>query len=348
MLQTPFILIVQLLLSAFTAHTQAAPITLRESALIRRQARLELNAQVPTEKQLSPTPINRRAQRLQLVLQRQKISNTTGLELLLTSINQERTKNNLPILITNSNLEQISHKRIGLSNRESSRQTLQTDLDAISLFDRKDECNCLGTNNEFRFLSFTVANETTGFTRLIKRYEDVFLNTTYQYIGIAQSGTKFNVLLGGYAKIPVTEFSDPQIIEYRAKILELVNTQRSIYNLAPLTENADLQTTAQKYAERMWNEGFYGHISPKGDSVEERLNETNYFEVDSVHCNCHSISFAVGENIAKGQKNPEEVMDDWMNSPGHRENILSKDFKEIGIGLYGNRWVQNFGAIIYE
>lgn len=369
MLQTSLILALQIFMSMSVVQAQAASSTLRESAAARRQMRLELHTDLLTTQDSKRDVILRRTQRLRTrnqtqdsksnALQRrtqrvrtatatQSQKTTAGVELLLTRINQERTKNSLPTLVMHSDLRQIAQNRLGLSGRESSRQTLQSDLDSISLFDRTNECNCIGTSNEFRFLSFMVANENTGFTRFINRYNDVFLNENYQFIGIAQSGTQFNVLLGGYAKIAVTEFSNVQITEYRADVLALVNKERSKYNLKPLTINVDLQTTAQTYAKRMWDEGFYGHVSPKGDSVEERLNETNYFAVDSVHCKCHSMSFAVGENIAKGQKNPEEVMTDWMNSPGHRENILSKEFKEIGIGLYGNRWVQNFGAIIYE
>jgi uncharacterized protein YkwD len=57
----------------------------------------------------------------------------------------------------------------------------------------------------------------------------------------------------------------------------------------------------------------------------------------------YGISYGyAGENIAKGQRSPQEVMDAWMNSQGHRENILSPNFTMIGVGYYNGYWVQEF------
>ncbi len=49
-----------------------------------------------------------------------------------------------------------------------------------------------------------------------------------------------------------------------------------------------------------------------------------------------------GENIAKGQRTPQEVMKSWMNSSGHRKNIMSANFTKIGVGYYNGEWVQEF------
>jgi uncharacterized protein YkwD len=80
--------------------------------------------------------------------------------------------------------------------------------------------------------------------------------------------------------------------------------------------------------------------------IETNRTETtpNSTIAETEICRCRP-KFAVGENIAVGQLTPKEVMKDWMNSPGHRKNILHSEFAEIGIGLFGDYWVQNFGRM---
>ncbi|BAU87675.1 allergen V5/tpx-1 family protein [Streptomyces laurentii] len=80
---------------------------------------------------------------------------------------------------------------------------------------------------------------------------------------------------------------------------------------------------------------FFDHTNPDGDGPGERVTATGY------------QWSTYGENIAKGQATAAEVMEGWMNSPGHRANILNCDFREIGIGLHtsgGPYWTQVFGA----
>jgi uncharacterized protein YkwD len=96
-----------------------------------------------------------------------------------------------------------------------------------------------------------------------------------------------------------------------------------------------LQTAAQKHAEDMKSRNYFDHVNPDGQTPTERIRAAGY-PMDG--------TWYTGENIAKGQTTAEQVMRDWMNSSGHRANILSKNFKEIGIGFTSNYWVQNFGA----
>ncbi|WP_425576394.1 CAP domain-containing protein [Streptomyces glaucosporus] len=118
-------------------------------------------------------------------------------------------------------------------------------------------------------------------------------------------------------------------------MLGLVNAERAKAGCRPLTLDAKLTGAAQKYAETMGGRGVLSHTGPGGSTMASRINEAGY-----------SWS-ALAENIARGQKTPEQVMNSWMNSPGHRANILNCAYQDIGIGMSekpkGPWWVQNFG-----
>ena len=86
---------------------------------------------------------------------------------------------------------------------------------------------------------------------------------------------------------------------------------------------------------------YFSHENPEGLHSYERIKAAGYL---TAPCDC-SWSYWVGENIARYQKTPEEVMDDWMHSPAHRENIMHPRYTEIGIGIYKDHWVQHFGDI---
>ncbi|MFF0431147.1 sigma-70 family RNA polymerase sigma factor [Streptomyces sp. NPDC004327] len=119
------------------------------------------------------------------------------------------------------------------------------------------------------------------------------------------------------------------------QVIELVNAERAKAGCGPLTENALLTRAAQGHSDDMAARDFFDHTNPDGDGPGERVTAAGY------------RWSTYGENIAKGQRTPAEVMDAWMNSPGHRANILNCSFKEIGIGLHpagGPYWTQVFGA----
>jgi uncharacterized protein YkwD len=124
-------------------------------------------------------------------------------------------------------------------------------------------------------------------------------------------------------------------------MLDKVNAARRKAGAPPLRSDPLLEKAAQKHAEDMLARGYFAHESPSGTTVKERAREAGY------------EWRTIGENIAEGQFTVDEVMDTWMESPGHRRNILDPAFTEIGIGLAlgkgknGERnvlWVQNFGA----
>jgi uncharacterized protein YkwD len=122
-----------------------------------------------------------------------------------------------------------------------------------------------------------------------------------------------------------------------ARMLELVNNERTSRGLAALTLNPILSKMADDYAEEMIECGFFAHQSATGEGPGQRAVTAGY------------VFLAIGENLAGGQTSPEQAMADWMKSTeGHRENILSPQWKEIGIavrtgGEYGVYWVQEFG-----
>lgn len=126
----------------------------------------------------------------------------------------------------------------------------------------------------------------------------------------------------------------------RAGILAEVNAQRKKAGVPPLGANALLDRAAQRHAEDMLARGYFAHESPARKTVRERAREAGY------------DWRAVGENIAEGQFTVDEVMRTWMDSPGHRRNILDPDFRELGVGLalgrsgsgYRVLWAQAFGT----
>lgn len=102
--------------------------------------------------------------------------------------------------------------------------------------------------------------------------------------------------------------------------INLVNKNRQQQNLATLQHDKNLSAIAKKKAEDMANNNYFAHVSPTYGSVGNMLDHFNYNWT------------AYGENIAKGYKSPDTVVDGWMQSPGHRANILQPKFKNIGSG----------------
>jgi uncharacterized YkwD family protein/spore coat assembly protein SafA len=116
------------------------------------------------------------------------------------------------------------------------------------------------------------------------------------------------------------------------QVQELVNQERSKAGLKPLQMDWELQRVARTKACDMANKGYFSHQSPTYGSPFDMMKQ-------------FGISFrTAGENIAQGQRTPAEVMQSWMNSTGHRENILKAEFTHIGVGYCetGNHWVQMF------
>ncbi|MEC4986807.1 MAG: CAP domain-containing protein [Oscillatoria sp. PMC 1068.18] len=126
--------------------------------------------------------------------------------------------------------------------------------------------------------------------------------------------------------------------QYDSQLLELTNAQRRRQNLPPLRFSPQLGQAAQRHAEDMVRNRFFSHTGSNGSSLGDRVKATGY-----------SYSY-IGENISAGRSTPTEAIQGWMNSSGHRANILNREYTEIGFGYvtspsspYRYYWVQVFG-----
>ncbi|GFH76589.1 MULTISPECIES: CAP domain-containing protein [Streptomyces] len=128
--------------------------------------------------------------------------------------------------------------------------------------------------------------------------------------------------------------STPADSSAAAAVLSLVNQERAKAGCAPVRADAELAALATAFSKDMAARGFFDHTDPDGDSPWDRAEQAG-------------VTGLGGENIARGQANAQSVMDSWMNSPGHRANILNCDYKTLGVGVHfaegGPWWTQNFG-----
>jgi uncharacterized protein YkwD len=140
---------------------------------------------------------------------------------------------------------------------------------------------------------------------------------------------------------PVVTYSIPYEKLNKDLLLQLVNVVRSKgvkcgNNWHPpvpvLTWNSQLEKAAVAHSSDMFNKNYFSHIESDGSTANERIERAGYNWM------------AYGENIGYGYQSEKEVVDGWLISPGHCANIMSKDFKEMGVGRAGNYWTQDFGS----
>lgn len=129
-----------------------------------------------------------------------------------------------------------------------------------------------------------------------------------------------DILTGERSASQVAPSQTNQNFIYR--VLELTNLERSKLGLSPLTLNTQLLNAAENHSQNMALQDFFSHTGKDGSSLGSRISATGY-----------QFS-AAAENIAAGSSTPEQVVSSWMNSSGHRANILNPNLKEIGIGYY--------------
>jgi uncharacterized YkwD family protein len=129
--------------------------------------------------------------------------------------------------------------------------------------------------------------------------------------------------------------SSANVGAYEQQVVDLVNKERAAAGLSALKMNTKLAGVAEKKAEDLRDNNYFDHQSPTYGSPFDMMKQ-------------FGITYsAAGENIAKGQKTPSDVMNGWMNSPGHRANILNANYTEIGVGYVTDSngttyWVQHF------
>jgi uncharacterized protein YkwD len=129
----------------------------------------------------------------------------------------------------------------------------------------------------------------------------------------------------------------------------LLNNERGAQDLRPVSEAPGLTQPSRAYSARMVAESFFAHESPDGGTLVDRLAGAGYLAPDG--------DWTVGENIAWGQgplSTPRSIVAAWMASPGHRKNILTGEYTEIGLGVvtgtpgdtsWGATYTTDFGAV---
>ena len=123
-----------------------------------------------------------------------------------------------------------------------------------------------------------------------------------------------------------------EVSAFEQEVLELTNVERTKAGLAPLTLDTELSKVARIKSQDMKDQNYFSHTSPTYGSPFDMMKT-------------FGISYtSAAENIAQGQTTPEAVVQAWMNSQGHRENILNANYTHIGIGHVsdGNYWTQMF------
>jgi len=131
--------------------------------------------------------------------------------------------------------------------------------------------------------------------------------------------------------------------DFVQQVLNLTNQFRAQNGLAPLRLNAELNAAALAHSKDMALKDYFSHTGKNGSSPGDRLKAVGY------------ESQAWGENIAAGYSTPEQVVQGWINSPGHRANLLNRSYTELGVGYYNlandtgsvnynNYWTQDFGS----
>ena len=125
---------------------------------------------------------------------------------------------------------------------------------------------------------------------------------------------------------------DSSVASYEHEVVRLVNEIRQQTGLKPLTENWELSRVARYKSQDMLDNRYFSHTSPTYGSPFQMIK-------------AFGLSYrTAGENIAKGYASPQAVVNGWMNSSGHRANILNVSYTQIGIGYVaqGNYWTQMF------
>lgn len=132
-------------------------------------------------------------------------------------------------------------------------------------------------------------------------------------------------------RLNIPQVSDT-VLSYESEVIRLVNEIRTENGLKPLAANWELSRIARYKSEDMANNRYFSHTSPTYGTPFQMIRS-------------FGLTYrSAGENIAYGQRTPAAVVNAWMNSSGHRANILNPSFTQIGVGYCasGNYWTQMF------
>lgn len=121
---------------------------------------------------------------------------------------------------------------------------------------------------------------------------------------------------------------------FEDRVLVIVNNERAAAGCGPVRADSPLRDLARAHSKDMADRDYFSHNTPEGKTPWDRASAAG-------------VNYLAAENIARGQQTPESVMDAWMNSDGHRRNILNCSFTKLGVGVQtgsgGPWWTQEFG-----
>lgn len=185
------------------------------------------------------------------------------------------------------------------------------------------------------------ANGSTGFARLtpprLRTETVVLLAEVYRRDGrwrVRAVGQGYADGLAGLARDFGVDVAGPSPVD---EVVTATNAERARHRLGLLSLDPRLARAAQRHSDDMVRRAFFAHENPDGEQVWDRAVAAGY------------RYRKVAENIAAGQRTAEEVVRGWMESPGHRANILDGELTQIGVGhalggSYGGYWTQVFGT----
>ena len=184
-----------------------------------------------------------------------------------------------------------------------------------------------GPRTPAEFVDFCLSDEQS--LRTLR--EPAFSEAGVAQVADRHSGTVF------WTALWARPFTPAGLERTAAEVLALTNAERTAAGLRPLSPDRLLTNAAQGHSADMVARAFYAHTSPEGSQPWDRAAAAG------------SRMRSIGENIACGQRSPSEVVRGWMDSPGHRANILKPGFTHLGVGFVGGGaagtyWTQLFGG----
>lgn len=242
---------------------------------------------------------------------------------IFTLINSERKKSNLNEYKTETQLQNAADQRA---------KEIASGIKKSSAL--KDNNIQFSSYSESYIIADMKAEEV--FSQILKSQKNLILNKTFTHAAVSvyeNNSKKYWVMIYIASRNNDIVKKELNIQKERERVVQLCNEARKQNNIQnSLTLDAKLSEAAQKRAEELIK--LFSHTRPNSTAFSTVLKE-------------YSISYkTAGENIANGQFDADDVMKSWLNSPGHRANILQKKFGKIGVGVfeYNGRlyWVQVF------
>jgi uncharacterized protein YkwD len=173
-------------------------------------------------------------------------------------------------------------------------------------------------------------------TEAIKALADVVSKMNTKVAGVQGQAAKKSQFVAKAPTTTATATGKKEDHAFEQRVLELINVERAKAGLKPVSYNGTLDNAAEKHAEHMSIVGKMAHDGIGDGDPGERIRAEGFRK-------------GWGENVATGQTSPEQVVREWMASPGHRRNILDPNYQQMGVAYVTasngrSYWAQEFGA----